>query len=208
MIGTIIKKIRHYQSKKKMAIVYPFIKRGNSIFLEQFNLDLFFPQKNKKYLTIGDDSMLDCQITFESREGIVEVGDKSFIGNSHLISRNKIEIGNDVFIAWGGYIYDHDSHSLDYRERQKDISNQLLDYRAGRNFITNKNWDVVNSKPIKICDHVWIGMNCIILKGVTIGEGAIVGAGSVVTKDVAPWTIVGGNPAQKIKDIPVELRKK
>lgn len=51
-------------------------------------------------------------------------------------------------------------------------------------FIAHKNWDVVNSKPITICNDAWIGMNCIILKGVTIGEGAIVGAGSVVTKDV------------------------
>ncbi|MHC0443739.1 hypothetical protein ACWA1B_23775, partial [Flavobacterium sp. 3-210] len=76
--------------------------------------------------------------------------------------------------------YDHDSHSLDYRERQKDIEQQILDFRSGKNFITNKNWEVVNSKPILIKSYAWIGMNCIILKGVTIGEGAIVGAGSVV----------------------------
>lgn len=50
-------------------------------------------------------------------------------------------------------------------------------------------------------------MEAIILKGVTIGEGAIVGAGSVVTKDVAPWTVVGGNPARVIKEIPINLRK-
>ena len=69
-------------------------------------------------------------------------------------------------------------------------------------FIENKNWSTVNSKPIKICSNAWIGMNCHILKGVTVGEGAIVGAGSVVTKDVAPWTIVAGNPANYIKDAP------
>ncbi len=45
-------------------------------------------------------------------------------------------------------------------------------------------------------------MNCIILKGVTIGKGAIVGAGSVVTKDVPAWTLVAGNPARVIKDLP------
>lgn len=45
-------------------------------------------------------------------------------------------------------------------------------------------------------------MNCIILKGVTIGKGAIVGAGSVVTKDVPAWTFVAGNPARVIKDLP------
>ena len=58
-----------------------------------------------------------------------------------------------------------------------------------------KNWENVKSAPIKIKDKAWIGFNSIILKGVTIGEGAIVGAGSVVTKDVADYTIVAGNPA-------------
>lgn len=53
--------------------------------------------------------------------------------------------------------------------------------------------------PIIIKDDVWIGANAIILSGVTIGEGAIVGAGSVVTKNVEPYTIVVGNPAKKIK---------
>lgn len=54
-------------------------------------------------------------------------------------------------------------------------------------------------KPITICDGVWIGARAIILPGVTIGEGAVVAAGAVVTKDVEPWTVVGGNPAKIIK---------
>lgn len=56
-------------------------------------------------------------------------------------------------------------------------------------------------KPIVIKNRVWIGMNATILPGVTIGEGAIIAAGSVVTKDVAPNTIVGGNPARFLKKI-------
>ena len=54
-------------------------------------------------------------------------------------------------------------------------------------------------KPICIGNDVWIGANCTILAGVRIGEGAVVGAGSVVTKDVAPYQIVGGNPAKLIR---------
>lgn len=65
--------------------------------------------------------------------------------------------------------------------------------------IVNKDWDNVITKEITICKKAWIGMNVIILKGVTIGEGAVVAAGSVVTKDVPPYRVVGGNPAQIIK---------
>ena len=55
------------------------------------------------------------------------------------------------------------------------------------------------TKPITICDGVWIGVGAFIGPGVTIGEGAVVGAYAVVTKDVEPWTVVGGNPAKFIK---------
>lgn len=205
MIGKLIKFIKKNKHKHHLAAVANFIKLGNSHLLDAFNLVLNYPIK-KKYVKIGDDSMLNCTIIFESESGEVIIGDKTFIGESKLICRNKIEIQNNVFIAWGCCIYDHNSHSIDFKERQKDIQNQLFDYRNNRGFIESKNWKVVNSKPIKICSNSWIGMNCIILKGVTIGEGAIVAAGSVVTKNVDPWTIVGGNPAQVIKKIAIELQ--
>ncbi len=56
-------------------------------------------------------------------------------------------------------------------------------------------------KPVRICRNAWIGAGATILPGVTVGENAIVAAGAIVTKDVAPNTIVGGNPAKFIKDI-------
>jgi maltose O-acetyltransferase len=55
------------------------------------------------------------------------------------------------------------------------------------------------SRPIQVCDDVWIGMRAMIMPGVTIGAHAIVAGGSVVTKDVPEWAIVGGNPAKVIK---------
>lgn len=56
-------------------------------------------------------------------------------------------------------------------------------------------------KPVRICTNAWIGAGATILPGVTVGENAVVAAGAVVTKDVAPNTIVGGNPAKFIKEI-------
>lgn len=55
--------------------------------------------------------------------------------------------------------------------------------------------------PIHICRRIWIGSNATVLKGVTIGEGAIIAAGAVVTKDVPAGTVYGGVPARKIKDL-------
>lgn len=170
----------------------------SSILTNTFSLRLDVP-KDKVYLTIDKDCIIGGSFIFESQEGYVSIGEKTYIGNSTFICRTNIDIGNNVTIAWGCTIYDHDSHSLDYLERRKDISDEFTNIKAGKNFIHNKNWNVVNTQPIKICDDAWIGMNCIVLKGVIIGEGAIVGAGSVVTKDVPAWTVVAGNPAKVVK---------
>jgi len=177
------------------------IKMGNSVLLPGFALSIFKEQPGRKYVTIGDDTLLECQMSFESGEGEIVIGDRVYIGQSKLISRTRIEFENDIFVAWGCYFYDHDSHSLDYRERQNDLKQQVKDYREGKYFIENKNWDCVNTKPIKVCSNAWIGMHAIILKGVTIGEGAVVAAGSVVTRDVEPWTVVAGNPAKPVKKL-------
>jgi galactoside O-acetyltransferase len=207
MMGFIMLKIRrliflrHYNSVKK------YISTARSHFFESFRLTVIKPIKDKKYLTVGTDSILDCKVLFESEKGEVIVGDKCYIGTSTIICRSKIEFGNNVMVALGSTFYDHDSHSINYKERQKDIDRQLEDYRNGKFFIENKSWVDVHDEPIKIGDNAWIGINCIILKGVTIGEGAIIGAGSVVTRDIPAWTIAGGNPAKVIKEIPDEHRR-
>jgi galactoside O-acetyltransferase len=69
-----------------------------------------------------------------------------------------------------------------------------------------KDWTHVEVKPVRICAKAWLGINVIVLKGVEIGEGAVVAAGSVVTKSVLPWTVVAGNPARVIRTIALEDR--
>lgn len=195
--------LKNFYIKRKLAKLSQFFKIDiNSILLPSFNIRLDCPDNTKKYLIVGYDSIIGGKFIFESAKGVIRIGNHTYIGNSTFISRSSIIIRNNVTIAWGCTIYDHDSHSLDFKLRQKDIDDELLSIRAGKNFIANKDWSCVNTKPIIIEDNAWIGMNCIILKGVTIGEGAIVGAGSVVTKDVPAWTLVAGNPAKIIKQIP------
>jgi len=207
MIDQLLKKIKEIRSKRYLQSVIKYMNVGNSLLLPGFKLEITNPQIDKLYVSVSDDTILQCTILFESGQGEVNIGKKVFIGSSHIICRTRIIIEDFVFIAWGCYIYDHNSHSVDFRVRQDDINQQLIDIRQKKNFIENKNWETVMSKPIRICANSWIGMNCTILKGVTIGEGAIVGAGSVVTKDVESWTIVGGNPAVFLKRIPEEFRK-
>jgi galactoside O-acetyltransferase len=202
---------RRYFTKRSIDVTEvpaanPHIAIGDSLLFNGFHLNAKMPQSRKIYVHIGDDSMIGGVYTFESPDGEVYIGNRVYFAGGNIICVNKIEIEDDVFVSWGVWLFDNDSHSLNYADRVKDMSNHLKDWRAGEtNYNVSKDWTNVKSAPIKICRYSWIGMNVSILKGVTIGEGAVVGAGSVVTSDVAPWTIVGGNPARFIKN--VETRK-
>lgn len=188
--------------------VRKYLRKGASHLFESFALIVYKPIKGKTYLDVGDDNILNCKVIFESSAGLVKIGNRNYIGDSTIICRSEITFEENIFVAWGCHFYDHDSHSINFLERQGDLTQQLNDHRSGQLFIKNKNWEVVRTKPIRVCSNSWIGMNCIILKGVTIGEGAIVGAGSVVTRDVSPWTVVAGNPARLIREIPLEFKKR
>jgi len=123
-----------------------------------------------------------------------------------LISRSRIEIGDDVMILCGCTFHDHDAHSIYYKHRIDDQSRHLQNWECG-NLLKNKDWSTVRTAPIEIRDYAWIGFDVVILKGVTIGEGAIIGARSLVTSDVPPWSIAAGCPARVIKEIPHEMRR-
>ena len=143
-------------------------------------------------ISIGNRSILHCNITFDSDQGQVTIGDRCYIGRSHLVCHSKIDIGSDVIISWGVTIVDHNSHSVHWEQRKDDVSH----WARGA-----KQWDGVHRAPVKIEDKVWIGFNAIVLKGVTIGEGAVVGAGAVVTRNIPAYTIVTGNPAHPIRQL-------
>ncbi|WP_319587448.1 acyltransferase [uncultured Desulfobulbus sp.] len=155
-------------------------------------------------VVIGKGSVLSCRIVLERSIGTVSIGNDSYIGGSQIICAKQIEIGSNVLISWGCFIVDHDSHSLDWRDRAQDVQNWREGLLAGglEKASEFKNWDVVDMAPIRIGNKVWLGMNVTVLKGVNIGDGAVVAAGSIVTKDVQPWTLVAGNPARTIKELP------
>lgn len=188
---------RRVDVKPDLLSLYAFI--APSTINRGINLRLDYPVEGKTFLTVGEDCIVSGNFIFESTEGKITIGNHSYIGGGNFISRSAITIGDNVTIAWGGTVYDHNSHSLDYLERRKDIDTELHNLRQGKQLCDDKDWSVVTAKPIVIKDDVWIGMNVTILKGVTIGRGAVVGACSVVTKDVPDWTVVAGNPAKVVK---------
>jgi acetyltransferase-like isoleucine patch superfamily enzyme len=149
-------------------------------------------QGNKRAIQIDVNSIILGQLLVFKHAGHIVLGRDSYIGeHSRIWSASSIKIGDRVLISYGVNIHDHDAHSLSAQMRHR----HFLDIVAPKSLGI---FDDVLVKPVVIEDDAWVGFNAAILKGVTIGRGAIVGACAVVTHDVAPYAIVGGNPARVI----------
>lgn len=110
------------------------------------------------------------------------LGDRVDIGHNVVFVVNKeIVIENDVNVASGVRFLDSDAHPRDTAERIADLPPRPEEI-----------------KPIRVCRYAWIGHNAFILKGVTIGEGAIIGVNSVVVTDIPPYSVAMGNPARVV----------
>tara|TARA_A100001015_G_scaffold302807_1_gene391499 strand:- start:489 stop:1076 length:588 start_codon:yes stop_codon:yes gene_type:complete len=144
-------------------------------------------------LSLGEGSIINGTIQCQKEGAIFESGEYFFLGGrSTIVSTEKVNIGNNVMISHECYITDTAGHSLDPNIRRLDLPNRWNGY---------KDWNVVPSDPIHIEDDVWIGPKVIVLKGVKIGRGAVIAAGSIVVNDVPSMTLVGGVPAKPIKNL-------
>ncbi len=151
-------------------------------------------RNSKSKIEIGKDCLISGTLVCETKNSRIIIGNNVFVGGGALLdSAIRIEIQDDVLVSYQCLLQDSDNHNLDFEIRKND----LRDWRNNN----KHNWDTTPMKPILIKRGAWIGARAIILKGVTIGECAVVGAGSVVTKDVESYTVVAGNPARFIKNI-------
>ena len=116
----------------------------------------------------------------------IRIGQGSGLSGTTIAVLIRVEIGDRVGLGVNTVIYDNDFHHEDPILRCQQTG------------------PLPPAAAVKICDDVWVGANSIILKGVTIGERAIIGAGSVVTRDVPPDTIFAGNPAHFIRMVKKE----
>lgn len=136
-------------------------------------------------ITIGDNCVFNSKTCFNAR-GIahhciistatdyakIEIGNNCGFSGTSIVANNYVKIGNNVTVGADSCIGDRDDHN--------NLTKTL-------------------DKPVEIKDNVFIGMHCLILKGVTIGENSIIGAGSVVTKDIPANCVAAGVPCKVIR---------
>lgn len=131
--------------------------------------------------------------------GRVRVGDFTLLNGALLMAEESIEIGHHCMVSWNVAIADSDFHPLDAAQRYRDCEALAPYYQEEARNIPRPE---IAKRPVRIGNGAWIGMNAVILKGVTIGDDAIVAAGAVVSRPVPPRTIVAGNPARIVKRLP------
>lgn len=179
------------QCKKNALIAEPF--------KIEFGARIINESKDKSTISLGHHNTLSGLLR-TSEKGRIEIGSYCAIrSGTYLGAANLIKIGNFVGIAQNTHIFDNNNHSISPKQR---ILHRIRVAPEGEDYPSlGAQWEQSESAPVIIEDNVWIGMYCFIAKGVTIGEGAIVARQSVVTKDVAPYTVVAGNPARVVKKL-------
>jgi acetyltransferase-like isoleucine patch superfamily enzyme len=151
---------------------------------------------NLEAIRIGANAQIVGELLTFAHGGEITIGEWSYIGkSSRLWSAKKISIGDRVLISHNVNIFDSLTHPVNPFDRHTHYMGVI---RNG--FPTNINFDL-SEATVTVEDDVWIGCQAIILRGVTIGKGAIIAAGAVVTKDVPPWTIAAGNPARIVRQL-------
>lgn len=152
-------------------------------------------QSNPLKIEIGSNTHIRGKILIYPYGNGITIGDNSYIGENSIIrAADNIQIGNNVLIAHNVTIIDTNSHEIDYQVRAESYEKMI------ENGHPQDKGDV-ETAPIIIMDNAWISYNVCVLKGVTIGQGAIIGAGSVVTSDIPDFSIAVGNPARVIRYI-------
>ncbi|MEO7167694.1 MAG: acyltransferase [Spartobacteria bacterium] len=174
----------------------PNVQFGAGFYCETAQIFRFLRNREEGALKLGDYVSCYAGCSFSlGKNGRCTVGDFTLMNGALVMAEELIEIGSYCLISWNVGIADSDFHPIDPAQRRID-AHALAPYYKER-----PPRPPIRTAPVRIADNVWIGMNAVILKGVTIGENSVVAAGSVVSKSVAPNTVVAGNPAIVVKQL-------
>lgn len=172
----------------------PNVEFGEGFYCESAQIFRFLRSKKPRAVVIGKHVSCYAGCSFSiGNDGRCTIGDFTLLNGALIMAEEKIEIGAHCLVSWNVGIADSDFHPLEPAQRLIDAQ-ALAPYFKGR-----PDRPILKTAPVKICDNVWIGMNAVILKGVTVGENSVVAAGAVVTKSVEPNVVVAGNPATVVK---------
>jgi len=142
-----------------------------------------------KGASIYGGTMLDV-----SAHGQVQVGAYTTIVAARIICDQLVQVGDYCLISWNVLLMDSYRQPFDLEKRRRQL--ELL-ARTNPRYVEGD----AEPRPVVVGNNVWIGFDACVLPGVSIGDGSIVGARSVVAEDVPPYTIVAGNPARVIRNL-------
>jgi acetyltransferase-like isoleucine patch superfamily enzyme len=152
-----------------------------------------------KRIKIGKDTIVQGELAVFAHGGNIQLGDWCFVGeHTRIWSADSIVIGHRVLIAHAANIFDNLTHPIRAAERHAQFREIA---KAGHPREIS-----LGERPVRIEDDAWIGAGAFVLRGVTVGSGAIVAAGAVVTKDVPPYCLAAGNPARIVRELRPEER--
>jgi len=171
---------------------------GEGFYCETAQIFRKLQSKKERAVLIGNHVSCYAGCSFAIGEnGYCTIGDFTLLNGALIMAEERIEIGSHCLVSWNVGIADSDFHPLEPARR-------LIDAQALAPYFKDRPArPKLKTAPVKIEDNVWIGMNAVILKGVTVGKNSVVAAGSVVTKSVSPNTVVAGNPAVVVKQFPM-----
>lgn len=200
-MGKNIRRIVHFvkRVRNRLSVYYNLlrldmygVKHGRNCVVHGKLYIKLFPTAN---VTIGDNLYFSsgwavnalCTnkrgILYATQNATITIGDNVGMSSTVLWAHESITIGNHVKIGGNCILMDTDAHNMDYVIRRGQYTD----------------WGI--SSPIVIEDDVFIGANCIVLKGVTVGARSIIAAGSVVTKSIPADCLAAGNPAKVIRSL-------
>jgi acetyltransferase-like isoleucine patch superfamily enzyme len=152
-----------------------------------------FRSERPDAITIKDGASVYLGTMFDvGTQGRVAIGEYTLVNGARIVCDDAVIIEDYALLSWNVVLMDTYRVPLDPDARRAAI--MRVPETEPRRLDGN-----VAARPLRICRGAWLGFDCCVMPGVTIGEGAIVGARSVVMSDVAPFTIVAGNPARLIR---------
>ena len=150
-------------------------------------------------IVIGSHTRVLGDLSTFAHGGEIRIGKWCYIGEaSRIWSAVSIELGDRVLVSHSVNIFDSLTHPIQAAARHAQVKSI---FEEGHPLSLS-----LDESQVRICDDAWIGAGAMVLRGVTVGEGGIVAAGAVVTKDVPPYTIVAGNPAVMVRELSADER--